>query len=376
MRRAACTILIACFLLATTYAVADSSSSGGLSDSNLSLINEAVQKIQKVALNFPKSGSVLTRDIIDAYAKRSDPYADYLGPQEYSAYLEAADADYFGVQMELVAKDNRILMYPFAGGVADRGGVRAGDELIAINGNPVYGKSIFLAGVEIRGAKDEVVQLIVRSDSEIARTVTLRRKGTSYSAVSMMDSAKVRYIRISRFTAEVDDDLLALFMKMPPDIRVVVIDLRQNHGGSLNSARKCADLFLPEETPLYFVKQRGGLDAISALEPAVVKQDVILIQDENTASAAEIFIAALTHNGRALSVGQKSYGKGQAQRFVELSDGSAILLTFAELLTAGQNQYHGKGLIPTKSLPETLLQADFTRGEILEKLLSFIGDPD
>lgn len=371
-----CIFLLSHLLLGTFSYGAETGLTSGLSVKNLELLSEAVQKIQETALSHPKSENSITGEMLDAFLRWSDPYADYLTSKEFAAYLESADADYFGVQMELVSQENRILLYPFAGGVAERSGIQAGDELIAINGKPVYGKSIYLAGIEIRGAGGEVVQLILRSGKEISRTVTIRREATTYSAISSSDIGKTRYIRISRFTPEVPDKVLLLLQSLPNEIQFLVFDLRKNHGGSLRSARKCADYLQPAATTLFYVKKRSGIETVKAKVPMISDRRLIIIQDETTASAAEVFIASLTHNGRAHAVGKTSYGKGLAQRFVELSDGSALLLTYAELLIAGQKSYHSRGLIPRKNLPETLMQADFTKGQALEKLLSFIGVSD
>jgi C-terminal processing protease CtpA/Prc len=113
-------------------------------------------------------------------------------------------------------------------------------------------------------------------------------------------------------------------------------------------------------------------DALHCLATNLTRRSLLLLQDSVTASAAEAFIAGLTGNGRARSIGERSYGKGLAQRFLPLPDGSALLLTYAEILTPGEVSWHERGLVPDIQLSREHLDLDFSRSATVSALLDFI----
>ena len=361
-----CIAFLFCILPQAVYGA------GGLSDDEMKLINEAVEQIRTHSLVPPKSTRGMTDDILRSYSHTIDEYADYLTSKEYAAFRESTSSDYFGVQMDIQKKDGHIYLFPFMGGSAEKSGIKAGDELIAINGSPVYGKSVFLVGSRIRGAEGITVQLTIRSGKGIPRVLTLRRQSTNYASVSSKTFDKAHYIQIARFTKNTEELLHAILNKIGEDDKTILVDLRRNQGGSLRIARKCADLFLEPGTVLFRLRYRDETKDIVANLPPITKSRVVLIQDKSTASAAEAFIAALARNGRAISVGRKSYGKGLAQRFLPLSDGSALLLTYAEILTPDNFAYNNQGLEPDMRLPEELADEDFSQDESLPRLLDFV----
>ncbi len=344
----------------------------GLAEEEMKLINTAVEQIRLHALVAPKSTRKMTDDILRAYSHSIDDYTDYLTSQEYAAFLESTSSDYFGVQMDIQKKDGSILLFPFKGGLAEKSRIQAGDELIAVDGSPVYGKSVYVVGAQIRGAEGLTVQLTLRSGQGIPRVLTLRRQKTNYESVNWKTTGATHFIEVSRFAKNTEEQLSHILNTIGADGKTVVMDLRRNQGGSLRVAWECADLFLEKGTVLFKLRSRNETKEIVAEQPQRTDSRVLLIQDGSTASAAEAFIAALTRNGRALSVGRKSFGKGLAQRFLPLPDGSALLLTYAEILMPDNVGYHNQGLEPDIRLPEELADEDFSQDASLSRLLDFI----
>lgn len=362
------TVLLGVLLLLFSLARAGQTESG-LAANELQLINEAVVFMRTHSLIPPRSTGRMTEEIIRAYAHVIDDYTDYLTREEYAGFRESANSDYFGVEMDLQKREDHISLFPFKGGQAEQKGIRAGDELLAVNGAPVFGKSVFLIGTLIRGAEGTTVQLTTRSGSGIPRVVTLRRERTRFKPVTRVAAGDVPLIEISRFadnTAAVLKEILAGIAGEPGKI---IIDLRRNQGGNLQEAILAADLFVEPGTVLLKLRSRTGTREIVAEAPALTAAEVVLIQDRTTASAAEAFIAALTRNHRAVSVGEKSFGKGLAQRFLELSDGSALVLTYAEILGPDGATINEKGLEPDIVLPPELVQEEFRSNESMHKLL-------
>jgi carboxyl-terminal processing protease len=229
-----------------------------------------------------------------------------------------------------------------------------------------------VVGAQIRGAEGVTVQLTVRSGQGIPRILSLRRQKTNYESVSWKTTSAAHLIEISRFAKKTEEQLSHILNTIGSDGKTVVIDLRRNQGGSLRIAWECADLFLEKGTVLFKLRSRNETKEIVAGQPQHTDSRVVLIQDGSTASAAEAFIAALTRNGRALSAGRKSFGKGLAQRFLPLPDGSALLLTYAEIIMADNAGYHNQGLEPDIRLPAELVDEDFSQDTSLSRLLDFI----
>jgi len=342
----------------------------GLPQEQLQLLNEAVGQIREHGLRIPASPNTVRSDILRAYSRSLDSYSDYLSAPEYRGFQESTSSDYFGVQMDLQEKEGRLLLFPFKAGLAAKSGIRAGDELLAVNGMPVYGKSVYVVGSHIRGEEGTTVQLTLRSGKSLGRTLSLRRSRAHYQSVLYTMVAGVALVEITRFTQDTADQLEQVLSQLKKDV-VLILDLRGNQGGSLVNARRCADFFIAKGRVLFCLRGRKQEKLIVSDQQALVENPVLLVQDEATASAAEAFILALRSNHRALSLGAKSYGKGLAQRFLPLADGSALRLTYAEILAADGVSYHGRGLFPDRELPKEMLTADLSQEDTIKRLLNY-----
>nr|WP_320010210.1 S41 family peptidase [uncultured Desulfobulbus sp.] len=347
----------------------------GLPQDQLQLLNEAVGLIREHGLSLPAAPHRIRSDMLRAYTRSLDPYSDYLSAGEFRGFQESTSSDYFGVQMDLQEKEGRLLLYPFKGGLAAKSGIQAGDELLAVNAVPVYGKSMYVVGATIRGEEGTTVQLTLRSGRELARSLSLRRSRAHYQSVLQQRVAGGLLLEITRFTQDTAQQLEQVLQQLDPAIPVV-LDLRGNQGGSLVNARRCADFFVARGRVLFCLRGRQGEKLIVADRDPLVENPVILLQDAATASAAEAFILALKSNHRARSAGTRSYGKGLAQRFLPLADGSALRLTYAEILAADGASYHGRGLEPDLELEKSLMNADFHQERAMNSLLAHVQAKD
>jgi len=372
-RRRFWSALLACLGLLLAPLVPAAFGEGGLPATETSLLVTAAAQIRDHALAAPKSSRRLTEEILRAYTHSLDPYSDYLSAGEYAAFLESTRGDYAGVEMDLQKRDNQVLVFPFKDGLAERSGIRAGDELIAVNGAPIFGKSVYAVGVLVRGPEGATVQLTLRSGQSLPRTLSLRRQRTSAQSVTATTLAQTLVVRIARFTDSSQEQLRRLLTAIDPGVTTLMIDLRRNQGGSLISARQCAELFVDPGTILFQLRDREGIRQILAEQPRMNATRLVLLQDRGTASAAEAFISALTSNRRALAVGETTFGKGLAQRFLPLADGSALLLTYAEILTSAKAVYHGQGLAPDIALTAPLIDSDYHQQASIIALLDFIA---
>ncbi|WP_306547837.1 S41 family peptidase [Desulfobulbus sp.] len=336
------------------------------------LLTAAVEQIRDHGLAVPRSSRKIAEDLLRAYAHSLDDYSDYLTAREYAAFLESTSSDYFGVEMDMQQRDGTLRLYPFKRGLAEKSGIAPGDELVAVNGSPVYGKSVYVVGAMIRGAEGATVQLTIRTGQAIPRSLTLRRQRAHYQSVVWKAAGAGHFIQITRFAKDTAAQLRRILEGGGNDGRPILLDLRGNQGGSLISARECAELFVRPGTVLFQLRDRDTTQKIEAEQPQLAAGRLTLLQDNDTASAAEAFIAALTADKRALSVGAATYGKGLAQRFLPLPDGSALLLTYAEILTPEGVAFHQRGLAPGLRLPEELARQDFSKESSITALFDFI----
>lgn len=334
---------------------------------------EAMEVIRTQALSPPKLRPGLEQHRLRAYLRDIDLYSDYLTANEYNAFLQANISDYFGVQMDIQQKGDVLILHPFKGGIAEKAGIKSGDELMAVDGGPVNGYSVYVVGSRIRGAEGKTIQLTIRSGGGIPRTMTLRRQKTRFEPVRLRSGKSAYVIQVVRFIDGTDTRMASVLESLYDQTKPLLIDLRGNQGGSLNAARRCAELFLNEGALLYTLRYPSTVESVVASRGRSVARQIVLLQDRNTASAAEMFIAALTGNGKALSVGERSYGKGLVQRFFPLSDGSALLLTHAELITPGGLPYDGHGLDPDLSLPADMIARDYSQDIAQSNLFELIN---
>ena len=323
----------------------------------LRVLQEALAKIQEHAFKPPPPG-YLVQEAVRSYLRRFDPYADYLTALEYAAYQKAKNSDYGGVGMDLVTgKKGEIVCRPFSGSPAEKAGISSGDLLLAVDGKPASGRSVYLVGAAIRGEPGSRVTLLLRDREGREKKAAISRSSVSYRSVSIEEPKGKPIISVRRFVpatpAELKETLQTVGRGRPK-----VIDLRGNSGGDLAAAREAAAFFLqPGQKIMDLKTNKATRSYLAQDEPLDKDSQVILWQDQQTASAAEVFIAALTQNKRAVSLGRRSFGKGVAQRIIRMSDGAALILTHALILPPKGRSYHATGLEPDRPLQDSSLGA-------------------
>ncbi len=316
------------------------------SDQAMRLYFEAFTHIKKKALSQPTAQSIV-HESLKAYLQHIDPYAEFLAPDEYQAFKRSQKSDYVGVGMRIERDaSGQIRCYPFSQGPAAKAGVASGDILKAIGGFDIGAKSLFAIGAMIGGQAGTPVVLILQAPDGELKTISITREEMSWDSVQALKIDHLEVVKIDFFRSGAQRELKHLIAN-PKHSQPLIFDLRGNGGGDLNEAIDCAMLFLKKNQKIVDIQKPHATQSYQSFGDTVNADDPVYIwQDQRTASAAEVFIAALTQNHRALSIGQPTYGKGTTQDIIELSDGSAMFLTTGYLYPPDGKSYHQKGLAP------------------------------
>lgn len=269
-----------------------------------------------------------------------DPYTSFLPPEVNKAVNNSLNGTYEGVGMELSVKDGYIIVVaPLDGSPAKAAGILAGDKVLEIEGKSTVGMTVTEAVSLIRGPAGTVSTLKIQRNSDEPKVITVKREKISVSSVTWQDKGNgTAYIRISRFGGDTNDawdtTVKEVNVKMK-ELDAIVVDLRGNPGGYLQSAVHIASDFFKDKPVLYDEDALGKQTPFEAQgRPNFENVPVIVLIDEGSASASEILASALKENVNAVLVGQQSFGKGTIQDAKEFKDGSGLHITIAKWLTS------------------------------------------
>ncbi len=318
------------------------------------------------------------RGMVAAYG---DPYTVFLPPVESEAFAEDISGNFSGIGMEVGNRDGVIaVIAPLVDTPAERAGLMAGDLIIRIDGETTEGMSIDEAVRRIRGEKGTSVVLSIYRDGELEiRDFTVVRDTITVPTVKSELRGDTFIISLYSFNAVAEAKMKdALFEYAQSDAEKLILDLRGNPGGYLQSAVSIASFFLP--TGKIVVKERHG-DVLSdrvyrssghTLGPRAPKSMVVLI-DNGSASASEILAGALSEHGYATLIGVNTFGKGSVQELVDMSDGSAVKVTVARWLTPNDLSISDGGLKPDIIIKRTPEQRLADEDPQLQAALDFLA---
>ncbi len=283
-----------------------------------------------------------------------DPHSAYLDSEEFEETRLSTMGSYPGVGIEVAADGSAVkILHAIPGSPAAQAGLRAGDEILAIDGKEV-GPDVSGAIAHMRGTSGSTVTLSIhRAGKSGLMNVVLRRANVMVSSVDSETLAPgYGYVRIEEFTDTTPDELSAAISKLQRDnaggLRGLVLDLRDNPGGVLESGVAVADDFL--NSGVIITAEGRTPDARFEMDATpgdlMNGAPIVVLVNSGTASAAEIVSAALKDHGRALLIGDKTYGKGTVQTVIPLRYGGAVKLTTSRYFTPSGGSVQGKGILP------------------------------
>lgn len=337
---------------------------------NLEVFANILNLLQKHYVDEISSGSLLL-GAVNGMLSSLDPHSSYLSPKEFKELQEDASGSFSGVGLEVTVRDGMLtVVAPIAGTPADQQGIKAGDEIVKINGESVKDMSLNEATGLMRGKTGEKVTLTVSRDGQHV-DFTLIRALIPQNSVSAAELAPgFHHLRISNFqnttAADFKKALSGAAKKQP--VKGLILDLRNNPGGLLDQAVKIADLFISHGLIVSTKGRDSEHDMRFEAHPATDKHafPTVVLVNEGTASASEIVAGALQDHKRALIVGTKTFGKGSVQTVVPLPDGSGLRLTTARYYTPSGSSIQETGIKPDLVVPfEEPDEAKNMRGAVL-----------
>ncbi|MDZ4405007.1 S41 family peptidase [Prosthecobacter sp.] len=311
----------------------------------------------------------LAEAALAAYCRTIDPYTRYETTDDAARIDKARATPGSGIGMSLKERDGSYYCYPFPDSVAALSGIRPGDKLISVDGRPVKGESVDLLATRIKGPPGTPVNLRIEKSTGRAQLLpVIREAGTAAPAFLIDQDTGGVVLRVRRFEPGIGAQV-SQALASQTTTRLMTVDLRGNQGGSLMAAVELASLFLDTGAEIVTVVERGFPNrTFLAEKPALIKPaQISILQDEGTASASEIFIAALVMNipQRAASQGSKTYGKGvlqlvvsqknegqeQGTDIVTLKGGGVLTLTTGMMFAKGGISWNETGLQPSTTTP-------------------------
>lgn len=311
--------------------------------------------VEKHALEpLPLSEGV--RKSIDHILGAIDPYAEYMPPEAYRRWISARKENYAGVGMDLRERDEQggVICIPYPDSPAAAAGIREGDLLLEVDGEPVGGMEVRDIALRIRGQSHTQVTLTFQRQGYAPERVPIRRTPQRSRTVSLHNIEGTPALRIFAFEASTPSEILEALNRVLSG-SVLLIDISGNQGGDLYAAIDAVRMFLDEGQEIVTVEGREGQRVWRTEAPGVLRDSGLrILVDRNTASAAEVFAAALLGNDRAHLYGEPTYGKGLTQHVFSLTDGGALVLTDGHLLGPSGLDWDRVGLPVTGSADDLL----------------------
>src|SRR5664280_3701859 len=285
---------------------------------------------------------ILTEKAIVEVLKSLDPHSTYISAKDVKEMNEPLNGNFegIGVQFNLL-RDSIIIVEPISGGPSEKVGIRAGDRILTIDNEKVTGIKITTTGVRSRlmGPKGTKVVITIyrKGVKDILDFTIIRDKIPIYSLdASYMLDKETGYIKLNKFAATTGKEFSEAVLNLKKsNMKNLVVDLRGNGGGYMLAATELADKFFADQKLLVYMEGRKSprQDFKSAGSGTLSDSRLVVLTDEGSASASEIFAGAIQDWDRGVIMGRRSFGKGLVQNGFYLTDGSMIRLTIARYYT-------------------------------------------
>ena len=257
-----------------------------------------------------------------------DEYSEYMTAEEWEEYQADSLGNYVGVGIYLSMDndDNVVVVSPIKGTPAEEAGIESGDIIVGVNDESVIGKNSSEVSNLVKGEEGTKVKITVLRKEEYIELEMERKSIKVYHVESEMLENNIGYIQLLTFDEGCSEELKKSYEDLKnKGAKKIILDLRDNTGGLVDEALKISDYFIEKgKKVLITVDSDGNKQIDYAKEDAIIKEEVVVLINEYSASASEILVGALVDNGKAKTVGNKTYGKGVNQSVFFLKDNSVL----------------------------------------------------
>jgi len=288
-----------------------------------------------------------------------DPHSTYMNAQDSKDFYSTLDSSFEGIGAEVTVENGKVtIIAPIKGSPSEKAGLRPRDQILKVNGESLEGLNLFEAVNKIRGPKGSKAQLeILRLGMEKPITVTVIRDEipieTIYASTISTSKGLVGKIEITNFAEKTAEDFEKALKDLEAQkIKGLIIDVRGNPGGYLQSVLQIGNLVIPNHGTIVQIEDRNKKGQSYRSEMGEAKYPIVALVNNGSASASEILAGALQEAGKYSIIGENSYGKGTVQNPFDLPDGSNMKLTVAKWLTPDGNWINGKGIIPNVKISQ------------------------
>lgn len=295
----------------------------------------------------------LLENAIKGMLSQMDPHSSYLDKESFDDLQESTSGNYGGLGIEIGMEDGFVrVISPMDDTPAAKAGIESGDLIIQLNDTPVKGMSLSDAIDAMRGeAGSEIEIMVIKADNPTPQPLTLKREVIKVASVRQRYLEEgFGYLRIAQFQSGTGDEVekAVIQLKDEGDLEGLIIDLRNNPGGVLQSAVAVSDVFIDDGLIVYTQGRMADSEQrYNARTPdSIHGVPIVVLVNEGTASASEIVAGALQDHGRAIVMGTTTFGKGSVQTILPLTNEKAIKLTTARYFTPKGKSIQAEGIIP------------------------------
>ncbi len=302
--------------------------------------------------------------ISDALEMLKDPYTRFMDPNQYESLTRQTSGEVsgIGIRMQIHEQTKRLtVVEALENSPALKAGVKAGDEILAIDGKPTQLMQIEEASNLIRGKVGTQITLRMGRRGQKAFDLQLTRATIEVPTVrytlKQEGNRRVGYIRLREFSGHAAEQMQRAIRKLNnQQVDGFVLDLRGNPGGLLQASIEIARMWMDKGAIVRTVDRKGGSELTHANHTALTQRPLVVLVDSNSASASEILTGALKDNKRAIVVGSQTFGKALVQSVHQLTDGSGVAITIAHYYTPKGTDINRKGIKPD-------IQIDLTKAQ-------------
>ena len=290
-----------------------------------------------------------------------DPYTEYISADEMEDYLSDTMGNFVGIGIYMVKNTEKgkiQVLAPIKGSPAEKAGIQAGDLILTVDGVDYSADEMTIASNKIKGEEGTTVTIEVLRGTETKKYELKREKVKVNQVEGKVISNNIGYIQFTSFDETTAEDFKAKYEELAKqNIKSLIIDLRNNGGGIVDQALQIADYVADKDSVLLYEVDKNNKETVKkAKTDPIINMPIIILTNENTASASEILAGALKDLGKAKTVGTTTYGKGVIQQILKLSDGSGLKVTIEEYQTPNRSKIHKIGIAPDEEvkLPDSV----------------------